>query len=528
MIFEAKGYNYHAIYIKNNIDMTIPDLIKARADKYNSKTFLFFKDLTLTYRRLDEITDSLSSGLKDIGVKKGGAVCILLPNLPEFLYAFFGIIKAGAVAVPINFNLKGDEVKYIINNSEATIIVTSPAYLDTIEGIRKECPLLKEVIATGETIINGTISINKLLESLPTKIIPDLTEDDPASIIYTSGTTGRPKGVILTHKNYLFDTERFVQVTGMTEEDRFLCILPLFHVNGQVVTTLSPIYAGASMILMEKFSPTEFFPALSKYRPTAFSAVPTIYAILLNHPAAKGADLSGLRFCICGAAPMPVELFQRFEERFNTYILEGYGLSEGTCVSSINPLGGKRKIGSIGLPLPGQDMRIFDDVGKELPTREIGEIVIRGDNVMACYFKNPDATRDAIRKGWLHTGDLGYKDSGGYFFIIGRKKEMIIRGGENIYPKEIEDVLYRHPNVMEAAVVGLPDKIWGEEVYAFIVPKEGRVIDVEDLVGFCKKHLADFKCPKRITFTDSLPKTATGKIQKARLKEEYKEKGDKY
>lgn len=504
--------------------MTIPDLIKARADKYTSKIFLFFKELTLTYRRLDEITNNLSNGLRGLGIKKGGSVCILLPNSPEFLYTFFGIMKAGGVAVPINFNLKSEEIKYIINNSEATVIVTSPAYLDTIEGIRKECSLLKEVIAAGEADLKGAIPLARLLTLSSGAIDVDIKEDDPASIIYTSGTTGRPKGVVLSHKNYLFDTEKFVQATRMAGEDRFLCILPLFHVNGQVVTTLSPIYAGASMVLMERFSPTEFFPALSKYRPTAFSAVPTIYAILLNHPVAEGADLSGLKFCICGAAPMPVEIFQRFEERFNTYILEGYGLSEGTCVSSINPLGGKRKIGSIGISLPDQEMRIFDDNDNELPPGKIGEIVINGENVMARYFKNPEATNDAIRGGWLHTGDLGYMDNEGYFFIVGRKKEMIIRGGENIYPKEIEDILYRHPDVMEAAVVGLPDKIWGEEVCAFIVPKEGRTIFHDELIDFCKEQLADFKCPRRVIFMDSLPKTATGKIQKTRLKEEYKER----
>lgn len=507
--------------------MTIPDLIKARASEYSGKIFLFFQDLTVTYGGLDETTDSVANGLRGIGIKKGGSVCILLPNSPEFLYAFFGIMRAGAVAVPINFNLKGDEVKYIVNNCEATAIITSQKYMEIIEGVRKECPLLKEVIVAGGAGISGTIPLDKSLGSSFMESDLDLKEDDPASIIYTSGTTGRPKGVILTHKNYLFDTKMFVQVTRMTNEDRFLCILPLFHVNGQVVTTLSPIYAGASMVLMEKFSPAEFFPALSKYRPTAFSAVPTIYAILLNHPSVKDTDLSGLKFCICGAAPMPVEIFQRFEERFNTYILEGYGLSEGTCVSSINPLGGKRKIGSIGIPLPDQEMRIFDDMGKELLSGEIGEIVIRGDNVMEGYFKNPDATKDVIRDGWLHTGDLGYKDDEGYFFIVGRKKEMVIRGGENIYPKEIEDILYRHPDVMEAAVVGLPDKIWGEEVCAFIVPKEGKIIEADKLIGFCKRHLADFKCPKRIIFTDFLPKTATGKIQKTKLRVEYKEKGEK-
>ncbi|MFQ6618919.1 MAG: class I adenylate-forming enzyme family protein, partial [Fidelibacterota bacterium] len=248
---------------------------------------------------------------------------------------------------------------------------------------------------------------------------------------------------------------------------------------------------------------------------------PTVYAILLNLPDAEKYDLSSLRICICGAAPMPVEVFRKFEEKFKAFILEGYGLSEGTCVSSVNPLDGTRKIGSIGLPIPEQEMKIFDDQDRELPQGEIGEIVIRGENVMVGYYKNPEATAETLRNGWLHTGDLGYVDEEGYFYIVGRKKEMIIRGGENIYPKEIEEVLYRHPKIAEAAVVGLPDKIWGEEVSAFIVLKLGESLSEEEVIAYCKEHLADYKCPQKVMFTGVFPKTATGKIQKGKLRELY-------
>src|SRR5581483_2724141 len=264
-----------------------------------------------------------------------------------------------------------------------------------------------------------------------------------------------------------------------------------------------------------------FFAALARFRATAFSAVPTIYAILLQAEEAEAHDLSSLRFCVCGAAPMPVELFRKFEEKFHAFILEGYGLSEGTCVSSVNPLGGKRKIGSIGLSLSGQEMKIFNDRDEELPAGAVGEIVVRGENVMAGYFKNRAATEETLRSGWLHTGDLGYRDEEGYFFIAGRKKEMIIRGGENVYPKEIEELLYRHSGIQEAAVVGLPDPVWGEEVAAFIVPKPDAVLTSEEVVSYCQERLAKFKCPKQVLFVESFPKTATGKIQKGRLKEEY-------
>lgn len=505
---------------------TLPELLKIRAERDPHKIFLFFGDQEISYRSLDETTDGIAHGLAGLGIKKQNNVAVLLPNCPEFLFAFFGIMKAGAVAIPINSTLKGEEVKYILNHSEATALITSSEYLEMTRQIRPDSPRLGHLILTGDIPARGVISFNELLTTPPPIRPIGISGSDPAAVIYTSGTTGYPKGVVLTHRNYLFDTEQFVRVTQMTEQDRFLCILPLFHVNGQVVTTLSPMYAGASMVLMEKFSPKDFFPTLARFKATVFSGVPTVYAILLNLQGAEQYDLSSLRFCVCGAAPMPVELFQKFEQKFRAFILEGYGLSEGTCVSSVNPLDGHRKIGSIGIPIPGQEMRIMDDQDRELESGQVGEIVVRGENVMQEYFRNPEATADALRAGWLHTGDLGYRDRDGYFYIVGRKKEMIIRGGENIYPKEIEEVLFRHAQVLEAAVVGLPDPIWGEEVCAFIVLKEGVQADPVEFIEYCKTRLADFKCPRKVVFWRQFPKTATGKIQKGKLKEEYLAKPD--
>jgi long-chain acyl-CoA synthetase len=293
------------------------------------------------------------------------------------------------------------------------------------------------------------------------------------------------------------------------------------------VTVYSPLFAGGSMILLKGFSPKDCLPKLERYQATAFSGVPTVYAILNNLPDAGQYDLSKLRFCICGAAPMPVEVFETFERKYKAFILEGYGLSEGTCASSINPLDAPRKIGSIGLPLAGQELKIFDDNDRELPRGEIGEIVVKGENVMQGYYHNPEATAATLKNGWLHTGDLGHQDKDGYFFIKGRKKEMIIRGGENIYPKEIEEVLYKHPAVLDAAVVGLPDKIWGEEVAAFIVPKPGQEVKDTEIIEYCKGKLANYKCPRMVFSWDQLPKTATGKIQKNRIVEKYlKQKGE--
>jgi long-chain acyl-CoA synthetase len=286
------------------------------------------------------------------------------------------------------------------------------------------------------------------------------------------------------------------------------------------VTILTPLQVGASLILTTGFSPKTFFADLARHKATTFSGVPTVYSILLNLPEREKYDLSNLRLCICGAAPMPVELFHQFEKAFNTVIIEGYGLSEGTCASTANPVNGERKIGSIGLALSGQEIKIFDDQDKEVGIGEVGEIVIRGSNVMLGYYKNEQATAETLRSGWLHTGDLGKVDSEGYFYIVGRKKEMIIRGGENIYPKEIEEVLYLNSNIQEAAVVGLPDNIWGEEVVAAIILKDGVNIDSDGIISFCKTHLADYKCPRKVFFCSSFPKTATGKVQKNKLVEQ--------
>lgn len=498
---------------------TIPALLDRRAAERGDQTFLYFRDRQVTYAELAATVDRVAAGLERLGVAPGQRVALLLPNCPEFLEAFFGVMRAGAAAVPINTQLKSEEVRYILQDSGAGVVVTAPESAAMVGGLKASLPSLRTILTTGGGA-PGTLEWDRL-RAIPGSIRSRPGPEDPAAIIYTSGTTGRPKGVILTHHNYLLDVRQFVRAIRMTKRDRFLCILPLFHVNGQVVTTLSPMYAGGAMILLERFSPKEFFPAVARFRATAFSGVPTVYAILMGLPDADQYDLSSLRFGICGAAPMPVEVFRRFEEKFGVQILEGYGLSEGTCVSSVNPLHGKRKIGSIGLPLPGQAMRIVDDSGRPRGEKKVGEIVIRGANVMQGYLNNPEATAQTIKNGWLHTGDLGYRDRNGYFYIVGRKKEMIIRGGENIYPKEVEEVLYRHPAVAEAAVVGIPDPVWGEEVWAFIVPREGTHPTPEELITYCRRHLAEYKSPKRVAFVPELPKTATGKIRKGELRERW-------
>ncbi len=498
-------------------------MLEQQAQNYADKTYLFFEDKKFTYSQLNETVNKVANSLIKEGIGKQDKVCIHLTNRPEFIFTFFACFKIDAVAVPINPVLKSGEIEYILNNSDAKIVVSQEDIVSNVLSIQNKIPNIKKIICVGKTI-DGTVSFSNFIKNknvLSPQV--EVKGEDIAGIIYTSGTTGKPKGVLLSHKNYLANTKMIVDHMDMREDDRFLCVLPLFHVNGQVVTTLSTYLAGVCLVLAPRFSASLFFDWVEKYKVTSFSAVPTIYAMLLNHPDSEGRNLSSLRFCICGAAPMPVEVFNNFEKKFNVKIIEGYGLSEGTAGSIVNPLDGKRKIGSIGLPLKGQQVKILNNRDNELSPGKIGEIVIKGPNVMQGYYKNESATKEALKEEWLHTGDIGYTDKEGYFYITGRKKEMIIRGGENIYPREIEEVLYKNGKILEAAVVSIPDEIYGEEVYAFVVTKEGKEITEEEVISYCKERLADFKCPGKVVITNtSLPKTATGKIQKHIIKEKYK------
>ncbi len=501
-------------------NQTLGTLIEQQALRYGHKTFLYWKDQEISFADFKLRVNRVANGLYQAGVAYGEKVALLLPNCPEFIYTFFACAKLGTVAVPINPKLKSEEIQYILENSESVALIAASEFASMIDAVRTQCPQLRKQWYAGATSENDMSNFANFWHQPALAPAAHVVADDILSIIYTSGTTGKPKGVLLSHSNYLYDSEAYAQACQISEHDRQMCILPLFHVNAQVASMLAALQCGASLILMEGFSPREFLPALARYQATSFSGVPTVYSILNNLPDADQYDLSSLRVCICGAAPMPVEVFNEFERKYKAFILEGYGLSEGTCVSTLNPLDGRpRKIGSIGLPLPGQEVRIFDDNDQEVLGGQIGEIVVRGPNVMQGYYRNEEATQATLKHGWLYTGDLGSVDEDGYFYIVGRKKEMIIRGGENIYPKEIEEVLYRHEAVQEAAVVGLPDPIWGEEVTAFLVLREGHEFQPEAVIAYCKEHLADYKCPRIVRYVKSFSKTATGKIQKNKIVE---------
>jgi long-chain acyl-CoA synthetase len=359
----------------------------------------------------------------------------------------------------------------------------------------------------------------------------DLAFDDEAIIIYTSGTTGKPKGCLLTHGNLIANARQIAEWMGFNDNDRLLTVMPLFHMNAVSVTTMTALYAGGSTVVSPKFSASRFWDIIEKYQITSFGSVATMLSMLLQKSGqpqlARGPledpkseiqnpKCESLRFAMCGSAPVPAEVLKKFEETFGVLVIEGYGLSESTCRSTFNPPNENRRPGSCGKPI-GNEMKVFDEDDNEVPDGELGEIVLRGPNILKGYFKNPEATAKAFRGGWFHTGDIGYRDTDGFFYIADRKSDMIIRGGENIYPREIDDLLYTHPAIAHAAAIGVPDELYGEEVTAFVVLKNGSELKEEELIAFCREHLADFKCPKTIHFVDDIPKGPTGKLLKREL-----------
>jgi len=503
------------------VDTNLRELLESRTELWLEKVFLFSErdGQQISYQQFDDLVNQTANVLKRVGVEKGDTVSLLLPNRLEYLRFYFACWKLGAMAGPINAHLKGSEISYILNNSEAIVLVTQASFWPTVEAIRPELEFLDKVILIDERV-EETIDYRSEVSRQSSHLLPtDVDADDEAIIIYTSGTTGNPKGVLLTHRNLMANARQIAEWLKFDQGDRFLCIMPLFHMNAVSVTTLTPLYVGASIVLSPKFSASRHWQIISDYGVTTFGSVATMLSMLLNtypNGLPPGLDTSRLKFAMCGSAPVPAPVMQQFEERFHCPVIEGYGLSESTCRATFNPPDARRRLGSVGLPI-GNEMKIFDDADREVPPGQVGEIVLRGENVMKGYFKNPAATAQAFRNGWFHTGDLGYRDENGFFYVVDRKSDMIIRGGENIYPREIDDVLYRHPAVREAATIGVPDELYGEQVKAFVVLRENAGCSEEELIAFCRAQLADYKCPASVEFVSEIPKGPTGKLLKREL-----------
>ncbi|MBM7867364.1 AMP-binding protein [Heliobacterium gestii] len=530
---------------------TVPQVLERTAASYPDHGALSFLGARMTYRQLWQEVTRFANALVHRGLRPGDAVCVMLPNCPQAIIAFYGALQAGAVVVMTNPLYVERELQYQLQDSGATFIVAldllQERVLRAIEktkieqviftGIQDYLPIPPNLVnasapppqgANPPVVVSATIHRwPAVLESGRSEAeITSRQAEDVALYQYTGGTTGTPKGVMLTHRNINANTQQIFAWFYKCEpgKERILCVLPFFHVYGLTMGMHLGIAVGAELILLPRFESDKILETIDRERPTMFPGTPTIYIAIINHPKVAQYDLSSIKGCISGAAPLPVEVQQRFEELTGGRIVEGYGLTEASPVTHVIPLWHKRKSGSIGLPLPDTEVKIVHlETGAAVAGGEVGELAVKGPQVMKGYWNRPDETHEVLRDRWLYTGDLAYMDEEGFFFIVGRKKDVIIAGGYNIYPREVEEVLYEHPAIQEAVVVGVPDPYRGETVKAYLVRKAGAEISPAEIEQYCRNNMATYKVPRVIEFRTELPKTLSGKILRRQLLEEENE-----
>ncbi|MDQ5895103.1 MAG: long-chain acyl-CoA synthetase [Actinomycetota bacterium] len=486
-------------------------LLTESEENFPERISIRLDDVAIPYAALEQTSKLVAGLLESKGISRGDRVGIMLPNVPHFPMVYFGILRMGARVVPMNVLLTAREIKHYLGNSGARVVVAwedfAPAAVEAAEEFGVE------VIS-----INPT-NVGELIAGIdPYEGVAEVESDETAVILYTSGTTGQPKGAELTHGNIRSNIESIEDLFAPTEEDVFFGGLPLFHVFGQTVAMNGAVSVGAEITLLPRFDPVKALEIIERDKVTIFMGVPTMYAAMLQVPNRSEFDISSLRLCVSGGAALPVEIIRAFEGEFNTPILEGYGLSETSPVASFGRVDMERKPGTIGTPIKDVEMRIVDEEGKVLGIGDIGELQIKGPNVMKGYWEMPEATEKAIdAEGWFSSGDMATVDSDGYYSIVDRKKEMILRGGYNVYPREVEEVLYEHPAIAEAAVMGIPHDDLGEEIVAIISFKEGESATVEEITAHAKEGVAAYKYPRHILIVDALPKGPTGKILKREI-----------
>jgi long-chain acyl-CoA synthetase len=498
--------------------MTLTRLAQDSLDKYGEYVALAFEGRRYTNVGHERAASRLAHVLRRLGVGPGDRVVVMLPNCPEVIQSYGAILKCGAIIVPVIFLLGDREVAHILAHSEAKVVITSTDLLWKVQGQPGVLPTLHHVLLTDGGGDGRTRSLaDEAAGESDSFGAVDRGPDDLAVILYTSGTTGVPKGVALSHANLECNARAAASLHELGREDWAVAVLPLSHSYGLTVMNAGHLL-GTRAALLRWFHPEAVLQTIQDFKAVSMSAVPTMLVYLLNYPDASRFDTRSMRVWGSGAAPLPVEIVAPFEERFGGRILEGYGLTEASPVVSAHRLSGPRKLGSVGRAIPGVTISIQDEADRSLPVGEIGEVCVQGPNVMVGYYRNPEETARTVRDGWLHTGDMGRLDEDGFLFIVERKKDLIIRGGFNIYPREVEEALYAHPQVAEAAVVGMQDPVMGEDVVAFVVLKDGPGVSGEEIAAFCESRLARFKCPKQIRFVTSLPKSPIGKILRKELR----------
>ena len=472
--------------------------------------------------RFGELADEakqVAAGLRQLGLRAGDSVAVMLPNVPEFVASLYGILLGGFTLVPVNVMLRGSEIEYVVTDSQIRAIIALDSYQEEIRAGIKGMLDPPHVIVVGEPL-DKEQRYQELRVQVDDSFRPaDTDPEKPIMTLYTSGTTGKPKGAQLTSRNVISNLQMVERVLPPQPDDKTLCVLPLFHVYALNGLLHAAIRGRTTLVLHPRFEVDACLLSLQEDGITTFAGVPTMYSQLLKHPEIHGAKFPRLRYCVSGGAPMPVEVLTQFEEICGAPIYEGYGLTETTVSVCLNRPQ-RRKVGSIGIPYDEVEVKIFDHQDKELPDGQVGELVIRGPNVMVGYLNKPEATAQATRKGWFHSGDLAYRDEDGFFFIIDRKKDTIIKGGFNIYPREIEELIYQLHEVSEAAVIGVFDEVKGELVRAVIAFKPGQSLSAAAIDQHLRRHLAKYKLPQDYVFVDQLPKSATGKILKRELRKE--------
>jgi long-chain acyl-CoA synthetase len=506
--------------------LNLATVLRESAAKFPNETAIVFGEDSLSYEILHGQARKFAGALAALGIKRGQHVALMMPNVPQFTVAYYAAQYLGCPLVPLNVLLTPDEVAYHLTDSDSVALVAWEGCLEPARGGFRRADGCKYLIVArprsgGTDAPGGGYDMAALAEDAQAVTeLPDTMPDDTAVILYTSGTTGRPKGAELTHFN-LFSNADYsaARLMPLPRETVALVALPLFHSFGQTVFQNAVLRLGGTLVLLPRFEPKAALEAMHRHRITYFGGVPTMYLALLHCPEAPQYDLSALEYCVSGGAAMPTEVMRAFDEKYRVNILEGYGLSETSPVASFNSFDTPKKPGSIGIPIQGVEFKLIDDAGNTITEPFVpGEICIKGPNVMKGYYKRPEANAESVQHGWFRSGDVAHRDADGYYFIVDRKKDMIVRGGFNVYPREIEEVLYGHPAVAEAAVIGVPDERHGEEVKAVLVLKAGREATTEDIVSYCKERLAAYKYPRLVEFREALPKTATGKVLKRALR----------
>jgi long-chain acyl-CoA synthetase len=551
--FWPEGVQKHIDYP----EVPLFDLLRKTAEKYTNHTALVYFDREITYKELDLTSDKFATALADLGVKKGDKVAIFLPNIPQFVMAYYGAIKIGAVDTTISPLYKEREVEHQLNDSEAETVVVLDLLYPVVEKVWEKTKL-KRVIVTGlkDYMPSATAFLGSLLKRIPSqKVEPkpniyffkDLIskypanppkmeinpKEDLAALQYTGGTTGIAKGAMLTHMNLVSNAIMCdAWLRGTEAAETFLAVLPLFHIYGMTTGMNAPVYLAGKSVLLPRFDAVSTFQAIQKHKVTVFCGAPTMYSMLLADPNLKKYNLTSVRFCVSGSAPLPPEVQKKFMEVISGALVEGYGLTESSPITHCNPLDRSMKtvkIGSIGLPWPDTDAKIMDmETGeKELGIDETGEVVVKGPQVMKGYWKMPEETAEVLRDGWLYTGDIGKMDEDGYFYITDRKKDLIKYKGYSVYPREIEDVLYEHPAVKLCGVIGKPDPVAGEIPKAFVVLKEGATATEKEIMDFVNAKVAPYKAIRELEFRKELPMTLVGKVLRRALLEEEKQKAQK-